>query len=179
MSLPRIQYHGAFYHVYSRGVEKRDIFCDDYDYERFLRLMAACHEKYAYVCYAYCLMPNHYHLFLQTPEANLSAMMQWLNARYARYFNLRRDRVGALFQGRFQTELVEKESYGLELSRYIHLNPVRSHLVEKPEDWNWSSLKHYRNVSKNVDFINTNWLLEQFQNNFDNFYSFTVGKTLL
>ena len=123
----------------SRGNDGITIFHDDDDRELFLDLLAEEIFRSRWVLHDYCLMGNHYHLNVETPECTLSTGMQRLLGRYAQRFNKRHHRRGHLFEARFKNVLVEKDAYGLELSRYIALNPVRAHLVERPEEWKWSS----------------------------------------
>ncbi|MEN6439844.1 MAG: transposase [Syntrophobacter sp.] len=139
----RIVYDGAFYHVTARGNEKRDIFLSRADYEKFLAYLAESARKYAVILHAFTLMSNHYHLIVETPNANLSAFVHTVNSAYTTYFNLKRKRVGHLFQGRFKSILIDKDNYLLELSRYIHLNPVRAGIVAKPLDYPYSSYSSY------------------------------------
>jgi putative transposase len=135
----RIEYDGALYHVTSRGNERRAIFRDDTDRELFLNTLAEVVERFHWICHAYCLMDNHYHLVIETPDGNLSKGMRQLNGVYTQAFNRRHRRVGHLFQGRFKAILVQKESYFLEVCRYVVLNPVRARAVARPQQWRWSS----------------------------------------
>lgn len=139
----RIQYPGAFYHVTSRGNERKDVFRSIADREKFLGYLESASARYGAVIHAYCLMSNHYHLLLETPAANLSEIMRHINGAYTTYFNVKRKRAGHLFQGRFKAILVEAQAYALELSRYLHLNPVRAGLVKLPQDYPWSSYAAY------------------------------------
>jgi hypothetical protein len=111
--------------------------------------MSSSHEKRP----AFVLMPNHEHLFVETPEANLSAGMQLLNSSYAGYFNRRHNRVGHLFQGRYKGHLIEEDGYFLQVSRYFHLNPVRARLVARPEDWQWSSFHGYQQARRSLEWV--------------------------
>ena len=130
MSRPlRILYAGAFYHVTARGNEKKTIFKNERDRERFLLYAEAAVQRYGAVIHAYCLMDNHYHLLIQTPLANLSEIMQYINGSYTTYINTKRQRVGHLFQGRYKAILIDADTYAQELSRYIHLNPIRVGMV--------------------------------------------------
>jgi REP-associated tyrosine transposase len=122
----RIQYPGAFYHITSRGNERKAIFGTDQDRKRFLSYLQSAHERYGAILHVYCLMSNHYHLLLETPRGNLSEILHHLNGAYTTYFNLKMHRSGHLFQGRYRAILVEKDAYCQELSRYIHLNPLRA-----------------------------------------------------
>ena len=139
----RIEYEGAFYHVTARGNERKRIFFAKSDYEAFKGYVKEAKEKYGARLYCYVLMTNHYHLLVETPKANLSRLMQYLNGSYTNYFNRKRKRSGHLFQGRYKAIVVERDSYLLELSRYLHLNPVRARLVVKPEDYPYSSYDAY------------------------------------
>lgn len=137
----RIEYPGAVYHVTSRGNARAEIFLDDADRESFLDVLASVVERFAWRLYAYCLMGNHYHLLVETPDPNLSRGMRRLNGVYTQRFNRHHGRVGHVLQGRFNSIIVERERYLLELARYIALNPVRAGIVRSPGDWRWSSYR--------------------------------------
>ena len=137
----RLEYDGALYHVTARGNGRQAIYLDDPDRRRFLALLGEEVRQQHWRCYAYCLMGNHYHLLVETPEGNLSQGMRRLNGRYTQAFNRRHHRVGHVLQGRYKSILVEKEAYLLELCRYIVLNPVRAQLVRQVKDWRWSSYR--------------------------------------
>lgn len=137
----RIEYDGALYHVTSRGNERKPIFKDDGDRELFLTTLWQVSERFHWLCHAYCLMGNHYHLVIETPDGNLSKGMRQLNGVYTQTFNRRHHRVGHLFQGRFKGILVQKESHYLEVCRYVVLNPVRAKAVKQPREWAWSSYR--------------------------------------
>jgi len=155
----RIEYPGAFYHVFSRGNQKQPIFLNDEDRHFFLKCLREAHEKFGVVIHAYCLMPNHFHLVLETPLGNLSRMMHFLITSYTIYFNKKHKRHGHLFQGRFRSVLVEAVLYAQELSRYVHLNPVRAELVERPEEYPWSSYQRYRGKRRPESWLETNVIL--------------------
>jgi len=158
----RIEYEGAVYHVTSRGNAGEKIFLADRDRLGFLDVLGGVVSRFDWVCHAYCLMSNHYHLLIETPSANLSRGMQLLNGVYAQRFNRRHKRSGHVFQGRFKAILVEKESHLLELARYVVLNPVRAKMVRSARDWPWSS---YRVTSGQVEapkFLAIDWILSQF-----------------
>ena len=122
----RIDVEDGWYHVTARGIERKTIFCDDRHCEHFLELLDAMTERFDLVMHAYVLMGNHYHLIFQTPHANASAAMQWLNVSYSAWFNVKNNRAGHLFQGRFGSRLIDGEgSWALQASVYVHLNPVR------------------------------------------------------
>ena len=135
----RLEYPGALHHVTARGNAQQPIFLDDADRHHFLTLLGQEILQQRWRCYAFCLMGNHYHLLLETPEPNLSGGMRRLNGRYTQAFNRRHHRVGHVLQGRFKSILVERESYLLELCRYLVLNPVRAGLGADPQAWPWSS----------------------------------------
>ncbi len=139
----RIEYPGAFYHVTARGNEQREIYRGRADCERFLDYLASASERYGAVIHVWCLMGNHYHLLMETPEGNLSQVMRHINGAYTNYFNTKRKRAGHLFQGRYKAILVDRDAYALELSRYIHLNPVRAGMSQRPEEHLWSSYRNY------------------------------------
>ena len=139
----RIEYPGAFYHVTSRGNEKKDIFKNEADREKFLYYLESAAERYGALFHAYCLMTNHYHLMVETPLGNLSRIMKHINNSYTNYFNIKRKRAGHLLQGRYKSILVEADTYAAELSRYIHLNPVKAKMVSSPEEYPWSSYRSY------------------------------------
>ena len=140
MSRPlRLEFSGSLWHVTHRGNCRQNIFHDDDDRNFFLELLGKCVSKYDWILAAYVLMSNHYHLVTQLTCASLSRGVQWLDSRYARYFNRRHGRVGHLYQGPFHAPLIEKETYFLEVLRYDALNPVRAGIVARPEDYVWSS----------------------------------------
>ena len=158
----RIQYPGAWYHVTSRGNERRDIFSDDADRCRWLEILGESASIYGVEIHAYVLMSNHFHLVVHTPQANLNRFMQRFNTTYTVYFNRRHSRSGHLFQGRYKALLVDADSYLLELSRYVHLNPVRVkrnaslRLSEKREvlqRYQWSSYGGYTHLGKRLAFL--------------------------
>ncbi len=164
----RIEYPGAVYHVTARGTGRQNIFLNDSDRTAFLARLLMTVNRHNWLCHAYCLMSNHYHLLLETSDGNLSAGMKLLNSAYAQYFNHSHDRTGHLFQGRFKAIVVEKDSYLLELCRYIVLNPVRSGIVKSPGDYTWSSYRQTAGLYQLEDSpLSTEWILSQF--GFDKF----------
>lgn len=163
MSRPlRIEFPGAFYHVTSRGNARQKIHSDDQDRAQFLVTLARVVDRYAWRCHAYCLMPNHYHLLIETPKPTLSLGMRQLNGLYTQVYNRRHGRVGHLFQGRFKAILVEKDAYGLELCRYIVLNPVRAKLVRHPGQWRWDSYRATAGRGQLPAYLTVAWILDQF-----------------
>ena len=131
----RLEFAGALYHITSRGDGREAIYLSDGDRELYLEVFAEVCEHCNWLCHAYCLMGNHYHLLVETPDANLSKGMRHLNGVYTQRFNRRHQRVGHVFQGRYKAILIQKESYLLEVARYIVLNPVRAGMVKHPESW--------------------------------------------
>lgn len=140
---PRLIAPGMMHHVTVRGNDRQATFLTDLDYRRYLRELARCCEEYTCELVAYALMPNHIHLVLQDQAGLLSKMMQVLNACSTRDFNYHHHRIGHLYQGRFHARRVDRDAYLLEVTRYVHLNPVRAQLVERPEDYPWSSYRVY------------------------------------
>jgi REP element-mobilizing transposase RayT len=158
----RIEYPGAVYHVTSRGNEKKPVFKDDADRENFLNALQHVNKRYNWICHAYCLMTNHYHLLIETPDGNLSLGMRQLNGVYTQLFNKWHGRTGHLFQGRYKAILIQKDSHLLEVCRYVVLNPVRAKMVERPENWKWSSYLATAGKSKPHPSLTTDWVLGQF-----------------
>lgn len=153
--------HGLF-HVTARGNARQPIWLDETDATFFLEVLALIVQRYGWLCHAYCLMPNHYHLLAETPSANLSLGARHLNGVYAQAFNRRRGRVGHLFQGRFKAILVQRDAHLLELCRYIVLNPVRAGLSQRPEHWFWSSYRATAGVACLPPFLSTETILAAF-----------------
>ena len=152
------------YHVTSRGNERKNIVRSDKDRELFLKVLAETVEGYHIVCHAWVMMDNHYHLLLETPEANLSRALRHLNGVYTQKFNRRNSRTGHLFQGRYKAILVEKGTHLLELCRYVVLNPVRARMVNHPKEWKWSSYRATVGIEKKPEWLKTDWVLGQFGN---------------
>jgi putative transposase len=160
--LLRIQFTGAIYHVTARGNERRAIYKDDRDRERFLKNLAEAQQLHGTRLYLVCLMPNHFHLLAETPGGNLSAFMARLLTAYAVYYNRRHQRVGHLTQGRYKAQLVEGNDYLLKLSRYIHLNPVcgkrwegvpMAERMERLQAYRWSTFRSYAEVESAWPFV--------------------------
>lgn len=157
---PRLHYPGAFYHVILRGNFRQEIFFSNEDRFRLYLLLQEGVERYQYGIHAFCLMPNHVHLAIQVGHVPLSRIMQNLCFRYTRWVNQQQERVGHLFQGRYKAVLLDADSYLLELSRYIHLNPVRVGLVREPEIYRWSSHLAYLGEER-IPWLMTEWVLSQ------------------
>ncbi|GBE05247.1 MAG TPA: transposase [Nitrospirae bacterium] len=158
----RISYPGAIYHITSRGNEKRAVFKDDQDRLTFLNILERAGKRYNWLCHAYCLMKNHYHLLIETPDGNISLGMRHLNGVYTQAFNRRHKRVGHLFQGRYKAIVLQKDSHLLEVCRYTVLNPVRAHIIDHPEQWRWSSYRAAAGRGKAHPCLTTDWVLGQF-----------------
>ena len=161
----RVEYPDAYYHVINRGNYQEKIYLNDLDKEKFIEYLEKAAERFSVIFHGYCLMSNHYHLLIQTPDSNLSRAMQWINVSYATYFNRKRDRHGHLFQGRFKAILIDADEYLKHLSRYIHLNPVRAKMVSAPSDYQWSSYRAFIGKQKTAQFLETDWLLSTFGKN--------------
>jgi putative transposase len=162
----RIQFEGAIYHVMSRGNARREIVDDDLDRQQFQDLLAAQVGRSRWQLIGFVLMTNHFHLLVRTPSPNLAAGMQRLLSAYARHLAIRHRRPGHVFQGRYQAQLIEDESYYWTVSRYIHLNPVRANLVARPEDWRWSSYPGYVDPARRLGWIGYEWLFRAWQGEF-------------
>lgn len=158
----RIEYDGALYHITSRGNGKKPLFKDDEDRKKFLEILKRVNERFNWICHAYCLMNNYYYIIIETPDGNLSKGMRQLNGVYTQIFNRRHKRVGHIFQGRYKAILIQKESYLLEVCRYVVLNPVRTKVTEKPEKWKWSSFRATAGIKKPHPCLTTDWILDQF-----------------
>ena len=163
MSRPlRIEFPNALYHVTSRADRRENIFEDDEDRELFLSTLEQVTTAFNWICYAWCLMDNHYHLLIRTPDGNLSKGMRQLNGVYTQANNRRHRRVGHLFQGRFKAILVDSDAYLLELARYIVLNPVRAGMAKKAADWRWSSYRACVGLAPAASWLALDALLAQF-----------------
>lgn len=160
----RIEHPGGFYHVYSRGNQKQTIFLSDEDRYYFLKVLGDANMKFGVRFHAYCLMPNHYHLFIETYFGGLSKAMHLVNTTYTVYVNKKHARCGHLFQGRFRSILIEADAYACELSRYIHLNPVRAGIVSQPEDYLWSSYRDYLGIRRPSPWLDTSFILRSSAN---------------
>lgn len=158
----RIEFAGAVYHVTSRGDRQEDIYLDDDDRELWLSVFAETCDRYNWRCHAWVQMTNHYHLLIETIDGNLSRGMRHLNGVYTQKHNVRHKRVGHLYQGRYKAILVDRESYLLEVSRYVVLNPLRAKMIDHLSDWKWSS---YRSMIGNASvavWLETDWILRHF-----------------
>lgn len=179
----RIEYPCAFYHITSRGNEQQDIFKSDTERERFLSYLESASERYGAVIHVYCLMGNHYHLLLETPEGNLSQIMRHINGAYTTYYNTKRQRAGHLFQGRYKAILIDADEYAEELSRYIHLNPVRAGVAGRPEEYRWSSYEYYIGKKQIPKWLTKDYILGYFgketnaaQKKYSKFVNALIGK---
>jgi REP element-mobilizing transposase RayT len=158
----RIAYPGALYHVTSHGNAQQRIYADDEDRHIFVAVLEDVVCRFHWLCHAYCLMDNHYHLMVETPDGNLPQGMRQLNGVYTQRVNRRHGRVGHVFQGRYKAILVERDSYLLELCRYVVLNPVRAGLVQAPWDSPWSSYRATAGLVCPSPWLTTEWVLAQF-----------------
>jgi putative transposase len=158
----RIEYEGAVYHVTSRGNKRNSIYDDDTDRLTFLDILHKVNKRYNFLCHAYCLMSNHYHLLIETPDGNLSKGMRQLNGVYSLGFNKRHKTAGHVLQGRYKAILIQRESHLLEGCRYVVLNPVRAKIVNRPEQWKWSSYLATAGFEKSHLCFGREWILGQF-----------------
>jgi|TARA_R110002050_G_scaffold55818_1_gene125548 REP-associated tyrosine transposase len=158
----RLEFAGALYHVTARGNRREMIYEDQGDRFVFLEKLSTVCLEANWLCHAYCLMSNHYHLLLETPEANLGRGMRQLNGCYSQYFNRKHGRCGHVFQGRYSAVLVEKQAYLLELARYIVLNPVRARMVHAAEEWPWSSYRGTVGRQALPEGVSPDWILAAF-----------------
>ena len=158
----RIEFEGAYYHILSRGNERRNIFTDNDDRISFLEILGKMSERFEVDVYAYVLMNNHYHLLLKTNKPNISKGMQWFGTTYTRRYNVKHKRNGHLFQGRFKNFLVENDEYLMLLSCYIHRNPLRAGIVRRLVDYPWSSYPVYAYGKKSPEWLRTAPILSHF-----------------
>jgi REP element-mobilizing transposase RayT len=158
----RIEFPNALYHITSRGNERQPIYRQDEDRLLFLDVLKEVCRRFNWLVHAYCLMDNHYHLLVETPDGNLSKGMRHLNGVYTQRFNRKQQREGHVFQGRYKAILVDKENYLLELARYIVLNPVRAKMVKSAEEWPWSSYRATAGLIATPSWLHTDWLLGVF-----------------
>jgi REP element-mobilizing transposase RayT len=163
MSRPwRIQFPGAVYHIISRGNNRQEIFLDTEDRYDFLDLTGHASYRFRLQILAFCLMSNHFHLFLRTKDANLSKAMQWLSATYASHFHRRHKSSGHIFQGRYKSVLVTDEAHYLNLGMYIHLNPVRAGICKDPADYEWSSFRDYTRTKSRFSWLHPEEILKHY-----------------
>ena len=170
----RLEFPGALYHLTARGDRQEPIFLDDRDRRRFLELLGKEIQQQGWLCYAYCLMDNHYHLLIETPEANLVRGMRRLNGVYTQWFNRRRKKSGHVFQGRYKSILVDKDNYLLELCRYIVLNPVRAAMVKAPAEWRWSSYRASVGASVAPKWLAVHEVISSFSGRRSNYRKFVT-----
>jgi REP element-mobilizing transposase RayT len=155
----RIEYPDAWYHVMNRGRRAEHIFLEEIDYKSFVELLMESVELWNFRIAAYCLMPNHYHLVVQTPDANLSRCMRHINGIYTQRFNRSHRCDGQLFRGRYKSIVVDADNYLLQLVRYIHRNPIRSGIVERMDSYKWSSHRGYLSRGKKWDWLHRGFVL--------------------
>lgn len=168
----RIEYEGALYHLLSRGNERGDIFFDGQDRKLFLDTIAELSLRFEMDIFCYVLMSNHYHLLLRSRRANLKKAMHWFGTTYTQRFNRRHFRSGHLFQGRYKSIIVENDSYLLQLSYYIHRNPLRAGIVKRLADYRWSSYRIYAYGGKAPKWLSTDLILSQFEGEKDRHKSY-------
>jgi len=159
---PRIEFHGAFYHVLTRGNQRQDIFKDLTDHHKYLQILGSYKERYGYLLYAYVLMKNHVHLLIETQETPLSKILQGINQRYTMYFNRKYRTVGHLFQGRCKVILCDRDAYLLVLTKYIHYNPIRAKITKTLQGYPWSSHHAYFPKTNPEGLVDTDFVLGLF-----------------
>ena len=159
---PRICYPGAVYHAVTRGVDKQPIFRDDGDRLAFLALLGEAKLRYGWRIHTYCLMTNHFHLIAETPQANVSRAMQYVNGRFVARFNEKYDRDGHLVERRFWSDLIKTEQQAVRACRYVVLNPVRAGICVDPADWPWSSHRATAGLASLPGFLSLGWTLGHF-----------------
>lgn len=181
----RIEYSGAVYHITSRGNEKKPVFKSDQVRNNFLNTLQHVNKRYHWLCHAYCLMDNHYHLLIETPDGNLAISMRQLNGVYTQLFNKLHERTGHLFQGRYKSILIQKDSHLVEVCRYVVLNPVRAKIVEAPGAWQWSSYQATAGRKTAHPCLTIGWVLGQFsgkrakaEKEYRQFVSWGIGKSI-
>ncbi|RKQ34250.1 REP-associated tyrosine transposase [Oceanobacillus halophilus] len=160
----RIYIPGRYYHIVSRGNRRDPLFRNASDFQAFLHILKQLNEKYPFEIASYCLMNNHYHLQLRSKETSISKIMGLTNKRYANYYNTKYQLTGHVYEKRFYDKVIEDKEGMLEVSRYIHLNPVRAKMVKQPENYPWSSFHFYKNENVHYpSFINLNSLLDYYE----------------
>ena len=163
MSRPlRIAYEGAVYHVMNRGLNRQKIFYNNQDYQKFIGILKDSVSMWSCQIHAVSLLPNHYHILLETPCANISRVMRHIGAVYTQWFNQQHHRDGPVFRGRFKAILVDEDAYLVELLRYIHLNPFKAKIVKHAQDHRWTSYQAYLRTLKNWQWLATERLLDFF-----------------
>jgi REP element-mobilizing transposase RayT len=160
---PRIEYEGAVYHVTNRGNGQEMIYREEADWKAFLGIMSDVTSEFGWRIYAYCLMGNHYHLLLETPQPNLSLGMRELDLRYTVRYNKKYERSGHVFQGRYWSGLVLNDNYLIDAASYVLLNPVRAQLVHSPEEWRWSSCAAMAGLVPSPAWLYADWLPVDFR----------------
>jgi REP element-mobilizing transposase RayT/AraC-like DNA-binding protein len=159
---PRVQACGAFYHVTSRGNRRARIYADDFDYAAWLGMLGEAVARFQFIIHCYCLMPNHYHVVIETPLGNIAEGMHYLNGKYFQYFNRKHKLTGHVSQGRYHAELIQRDVHLMELARYVVRNPVRAGLVDAAEHWAWSSYRSALGLAPVPLWLTLNFLLGQF-----------------
>lgn len=173
----RVWYPGAIYHVMNRGNRRSDIFKDEEDYQVFITILNEAKSRYDYIIYSYCLMTNHVHIQIETKDIDIGKIMRFINLTYTKYFNNKYNFIGHLFQGRYRAELIENNAYNLQTSRYIHLNPVKATMVEKPSHYMWSSYRVYMGIVYS-ELVCDKKILGYFKNNSRELYKAYVESKL-
>lgn len=172
---PRIEIAG-YYHIINRGVEQREVFKTVEDFEEFKKLMCTYAKNYTITIHNYCLMSNHYHLLIEIQQENLSSFMRQLNMNYAIYFNKKYKRSGHLWQGRYKSWYVTDEAYLYTLMLYIEQNPLKAKMVQKLEQYPFSSYRHFINPKEIPQCLKNSWIVEHYRDNVEQIKAFFNSK---
>ncbi len=165
----RLSFENAVYHITARGNRKENIFYSNRDRNVFLDKMNETFGKYSLICYAYCLMDNHYHLVVKTPQPNISEGMHYLNTSYSNWFKAKHAIVGVVFQGRYKSILVDEDNYAFVVTTYVHLNPIRAGKVRNLEEYKWNSYLDYIGKGKSIiERLDISFILSRFNNDLSN-----------
>jgi REP element-mobilizing transposase RayT len=159
---PRIEFEGAFYHVITRGNQQQTTFKERDDFQKYMEILSSYKRRFNFLLYAYILMNNHVHLLIETVQTPLSKILQGINQSYTMYFNRKYKTSGHLFQGRYKAILCDRDEYLLALIKYIHHNPVRAKKVERPDEYEWSSYRHYAQRQQQTGIVDTDPVLRMF-----------------
>lgn len=159
----RIWYPGAVYHIMIRGIRRSDIFKDEGDYGVYLEILEMVKLRYPFFLYSYCLMTNHVHLQIETIDDEIWNIMREVNRNYTKYFNKKYNFTGSLYDGRYKSEIIENDQYNLQVSRYIHLNPVKANMVDEPLEYKWSSYNDYLDADRDK-IVDDEKILSYFKN---------------
>ena len=176
----RVQYPGAFYHVFNRGINKKSVYFSPNHYVYFLKLLEDVWKKYNFSVHAYCLMKNHFHLLIEIHDECLSDIMRSLISQFATHLNKNLNADGSVFKDRFKSILIDSNQYLLNVMRYIHLNPIKAKICQQPKHYKWSSFNNYLLTDPKHCFLTTSLILNYFKtpNEFDYYHQFGIDKEI-